>query len=102
MIPILCVFPLLYTTQWAVCTFDNPERIDFAKYWYNESPIQAKLLVGTYNYPPVIFHLGYATLVVIMTYSVAIILARMTLAEVNRNSDHMSPKTKSMQNQLQK
>jgi membrane protein insertase Oxa1/YidC/SpoIIIJ len=102
MIPILSVSPLLYTTQLALCTFDNPERIDFAKYWYNESPIQTKLMVGSLKYLPALFHFGYGVLLIIVAYSVAIILARMTLAEVNRNSKNMSPKTKSMQKQLER
>jgi hypothetical protein len=102
MIPILCVSPLLYSTQLSVCTFDNPDRIDFAKYWYHDYPIKEQLLVGTHNYLPVLFHFGYVALIVISAYIVAIILARMTLAEVNRNSHEMSPKIKVMQKQLER
>ena len=27
-----------WTTAYAFCTFDNPEHIDYAKYWFVEVP----------------------------------------------------------------
>jgi hypothetical protein len=40
------------------CTSGNPDRIDYAKYWYHEDPIP-KLFVGLPDFTPHVIHSAY-------------------------------------------
>jgi hypothetical protein len=83
----------------AFCTFENPDRIDFAQYWYHENPIP-KLFVSTDYYPPHVVHSAYMIFVASFSYLLSIILAKKTVSELTKKSSKMPPKTKALQDQL--
>jgi hypothetical protein len=90
---------MFYTVPEAFCGYSNPDKIDFAQYWYEETPVP-QLLVGYQYHPAVIIHLGYMTAVVGLAYICSMILARITVIELKRISPQLSPKTKALQKQL--
>jgi hypothetical protein len=75
LILILLVAPVFYTAREAFCTFENPNKIDFAKYWHKETPIP-KLFVGKDNHPRFILHSIYSGVVPISSYLISIYIAK--------------------------
>jgi hypothetical protein len=81
------------------CTFDNPNQIDFAQYWYHEDPIP-KLLVYPQEYFFNMISAAHMVVLLISSYVLAIVLARKALFELNRQSSSFSTRTKGLHEQF--
>lgn len=99
LIAISIVCPTFYTTGWTVCTFDNPDKIDFAKYWYRENPIPT-LLVSTSKHLPQKISGAYSIFIASSSYLLSILLAKKTIDQFKKMSASLSNKTKSLQADL--
>ncbi|KAI6171488.1 hypothetical protein M3Y97_01050000 [Aphelenchoides bicaudatus] len=63
-------------TKVSYCDFDNPDNIDFGKYWYNELP----------NYPPTRFFNRFYTSCIVLSYLLSIYFAIQTVLEIKRQN----------------
>jgi hypothetical protein len=99
----LCVIPfiapIIYLTKEAFCTFENPDQIEFAKYWYYEVPVPKLFLTITFHKPRET-HAAYMFSLMVSAYLLIVVFARMTLFEIKRKATNMSPKTKALHDQL--
>jgi hypothetical protein len=93
------ICPSFYAAPAYLCTLNNPDRIDFGQYWYEETPTP-KLFVGTQSHPPLIAYSAYMTVVSFLSYAISIFLAKKTLRELKAKSNCLSFNTKRLQNQL--
>lgn len=99
LVAVLVACPSFYSAPKTYCSFENPDRIDFSKYWSAEVPTP-KLFVGIQSHLPYIINFAYLLVVQLSSYSLSIILARKTLSELKGKS--LSPKTKALQEQFSK
>jgi hypothetical protein len=88
-----------FMSEKSFCTLENPDRIDYARYWNKENPIP-QLLATRKDYQPFMILSAYFLIMSISSYLLSMILAKMSLVELKRKSTRLSSRTKSLENQL--